>query len=1343
MNISNKHKGFQVARSCKINPGQESESIKLIEEYRNINRYVLLGEPGSGKTTAFITESEVCGDGYYETARDFISLDNTDAWKGKTLFIDGLDETRAGKDDARTPLDAIRSKLHKLEILRYRISCREADWYGDNDEKSLGAIEPKGEITTLTLQPLSNNDVKSILEHTPVANADVFFEQADQYNLNNLLQNPQTLNMLIEATKGGSEWPDSKKEVYKLACESLVKEFNEEHLVANDTKSYPAEELLDAAGFLYAIQLIANAYEFTISQNPEEGMVSLRKLKLPVNSPYFQVLKTRLFISINHLHYAPSHRSIGEYLAARYITKQIKQVLPVRRVLALITGLDKGVVAALRGLLAWLGSISKEARAVVIGIDPLGLVLYGDVRNFAIPDKLLLLDSLKNIADQTGNIYYHYSEGRAFSAIISPNMDESLLALLKINSYTKPNQLLSMCILDGLMHSAPAPAYKEVLLSLVRDGQQIDHLRWQALKALINLKDNETLLELIEGIRLNKIEDKSDELLVTLLRYLFPDVIPPQKIFSYLHPSRTGMGSTSYDFYWNHDFPKLVDDKDIPALLDDLASRESLYLKPAEFRDLFDMAYKLLANGLRIVGDTIPAERLYTWLGIGYDDSILDHHQNDFSSEIKTWLENHPERYLEILKIGISDIESEKTLYLASQRLRHATPPQWIGLWWLEQALAPKNTAIQNACFREAFWTLGEKASDQLLSLEFLENWVIEHHEFTEAYQSLIVCEISDWRIEHAKNRRKWKVQHDTELQEKLKYFKEHKESIADGTAPAAVLHHLASAYFEHYSNVQGKTGLERLRDFLDGDNELFTAAIVGMLKVLDRKDLPENKEIFELATKQRHHFIRLPFLTAMALRYEENSQFLDSLDDNLATKALAFWYSYGAGNEPLWLKPLSFAKPILAAKVIIEYMSAMLTGKVNFIYGHYALAHDPEYHEIAPLVVLPLLEKYPTKASVDQAACLESLLKSAIQYVDHKQLLKLIKKKLTRTSMDILQRVYLLATGMILAPKEYLAKVTSYVEQSSERINHLSSFLYSGRSLKNENHELTLPTIEMLIELLGPRSNPRWPDGGGFVTHSMHDGDYVNSLIVRLSENVSQESKQIIDHLLELTELSEWYDTLRNAKKIQITNRREAIYQHPNQMEAANTLNALSPANAFDLAAIVLDELDRLKREMHTSNLNAYTRFWNEDSYSNPTTPKVENSCRNYLAEKFKDKFSRLDIEVDPESLAADSKRTDIRLTYHNNGKTFYLPIEIKCNSNRELWTAIHNQLIPKYTMAIETQGRGMYLVLWFGADKMPSPPSGKLPKSPDELQTRLIATMTHQEQALIDVFVLDVSKL
>jgi len=156
----------------------------------------LLGEPGAGKSSLFKGESTNTDNGHYETARDFIDLDRMEEWKGKTLFIDGLDETRAGNSADRTPLGAIRGKLDKLGCKRFRISCREADWLSSLDNKDLSKVSPDPEIKELHLDPLTSDDIKQILSNDKrVDDADAFIEKAEQFSLTGLLDNPQTLDI--------------------------------------------------------------------------------------------------------------------------------------------------------------------------------------------------------------------------------------------------------------------------------------------------------------------------------------------------------------------------------------------------------------------------------------------------------------------------------------------------------------------------------------------------------------------------------------------------------------------------------------------------------------------------------------------------------------------------------------------------------------------------------------------------------------------------------------------------------------------------------------------------------------------------------------------------------------------------------------------------------------------------------------------------------------------------------------------------------------------------------------------------------------------------------------------
>ena len=83
-----------VERTCRElgsdDPSGSGRAFRM-EELQDIGAFVLLGAPGSGKTTLFRQEAERT-DGVFESARDFITLVDSPEWHGRTLFIDALDE---------------------------------------------------------------------------------------------------------------------------------------------------------------------------------------------------------------------------------------------------------------------------------------------------------------------------------------------------------------------------------------------------------------------------------------------------------------------------------------------------------------------------------------------------------------------------------------------------------------------------------------------------------------------------------------------------------------------------------------------------------------------------------------------------------------------------------------------------------------------------------------------------------------------------------------------------------------------------------------------------------------------------------------------------------------------------------------------------------------------------------------------------------------------------------------------------------------------------------------------------------------------------------------------------
>ena len=253
----------------------QNAASQPLKAFRDVPAYVLLGDPGAGKTTAFESEYKVLRErACLITARDFLTFDpqSHPEWRDKTLFIDGLDEIRVGADDTRTPFDQIRGRLDALGKPHFHLSCREADWLGANDRRHLESVSPDSKVTVLRLNPLTDSDVADILNARPdIGDAQEFITLAQEQRVDGLLKNPQTLNMLADVVAQGGGWPKSRKETFEMACGQMVREHNEEHQAAQQSNSLPTlDQLLDAAGRLCAVQLISSTAGFTLRGQADE-----------------------------------------------------------------------------------------------------------------------------------------------------------------------------------------------------------------------------------------------------------------------------------------------------------------------------------------------------------------------------------------------------------------------------------------------------------------------------------------------------------------------------------------------------------------------------------------------------------------------------------------------------------------------------------------------------------------------------------------------------------------------------------------------------------------------------------------------------------------------------------------------------------------------------------------------------------------------------------------------------------------------------------------------------------------------------------------------------------------
>ncbi|MDE0330778.1 MAG: hypothetical protein OXL41_02835 [Nitrospinae bacterium] len=572
-----------------------------------------------------------------------------------------------------------------------------------------------------------------------------------------------------------------------------------------------------------------------------------------------------------------------------------------------------------------------------------------------------------------------------------------------------------------------------------------------------------------------------------------------------------------------------------------------------------------------------------------------------------------------------------------------------------------------------------------------------------------------------------------------LNRIRSNKTALRENRATLDLLYRIGFEYFGFFYDFNDDKGLKSIEKWLLGDHDLTNAALEGLRGAINREEVPDAEKILGLKEKGRTHYLGLPFLAGLAEVERTTPEDSSEWDDDQIRTALAFYYSTPhADYRPKWYQRLLVSRPEIVADVQRQFAICEFRRGNEHIYKLYELAYDPDHTQVAQYASLPLLRAFPTRCKLKQIQSLDYLLWAAIQHADRASLQEIIKKKLSSNSMNVAQRVHWLAASIIVSPGAH-NDLLSYLRDRKGRIQHLAQFFFPDDQMRPSLPELRVEVLELLIRLVGSYvGSDKWKEGG-LVTLAQQASRLVNDLIQRLAASPTKDASQALAALLADPALSRWYDVLSRAQDAQRVTWRDASYRHFTIEQICQTLNDDTPANPGDLAALVMHRLRELADQIRHGSTDAWSQYWNEPHGQLPTQ-KNEDRCRKALLSDLQQRLPQ-GVDAQPEGQYANDKRADIRISYED----FQVPVEIKRNMNRDLWSAPRNQLIAQYTIDPDTDGYGIYLVFWFGeidGCRTKPPPSGTRPANAEELKKRLEATLSPDEALKISVCVIDVSR-
>lgn len=466
-------------RVRQIQPQENKESqTKTFGDYSEFPNIVLLGDPGAGKTHLFKQFAAKNGATYLKV-RQFINGVPLEGFQ--TLFIDALDEKRSGHNSDDVVDDIVRS-LFSLRPQKVRISCRSQDWLGESDLSAfLPYFERTGGYVVLHLQQLSREEQTAILHDHGIEHPEKFLEEAEKHSAYEFLHNPQNLLMLAEAVKEGN-WPRTRSELFHSATQLLLTEHSKEHTRQN-SGIYTSDELEHPAGSICALRILSDVSGISLLPNdirPEYR--SYRTIPFFSHEIIRATLSRRVFAAGDELETVDySHRTIAEYLAAKWLASIVEKGLPLGRLRSLL-GFEGYPSSELRGLHAWLAVFLPQYANVFIQADPYGVLTYGDAASLSTVDKQSLLVALSKLSESDPWFRNH-----GFSSNLNGFVSEEMEAHLRLIIHDLKSRFsLRMLILESLSVTTPILSLNQDLIDVVRSERHSYAEKEEAITALIH-----------------------------------------------------------------------------------------------------------------------------------------------------------------------------------------------------------------------------------------------------------------------------------------------------------------------------------------------------------------------------------------------------------------------------------------------------------------------------------------------------------------------------------------------------------------------------------------------------------------------------------------------------------------------------------------------------------------------------------------------------------------------------------------------------------------------------------------------------------------------------------------
>jgi hypothetical protein len=1218
---------------------------------------VILGSPGSGKTSILKKyESDHNIHTKLIKVKNFIKLSTHIEESTTVLLLDGLDEYRSIIDDKEFVLSELGNKLNDLTEKRTDltivISCREMDWYGEVDANALKE-EVNQKASLYSILPLDYTLQKELSILFDIDDKTRFL---NKFSENGLLDNPQMFYMLSEIWQLDKSAISSKKILYEKFIIN-AREHNNSH--QQNKIQIEQEEMFKYVGYIAFYYIFCGVEEFNESFIDE--IVSVENLYR--RELIEGVLKTKLFKENRFI-----HRTIAEYALAKYIIEyKLVGTLSInkQRIKSLFIKNNK-VPTELRGTYAWLCSLSEDKELILL--DPYYQAIHGDNSLFNFENKKMIILAVKEYSKQDP-YFFEFSQKMELEDFYSIELDDFLMAEYKEALEMKNHY--AFFIINILTQSNNVTEKIKTFAKEKIEDNSIEVYYRNDFISLFHL-DTEYLLYVLSKIYDSLINDDSDYLKEKILKILYPEYINHIEISKYLQLYKSEVGGycsylyetkykdkfdlvdTIYKTSFNEEKePYLRLPKNVDGFIEDYFLETLLeYEKSLNSRDI----YKIIKH----------FKKYYKW----YTKLEFKSYRYKITAKLKLSDESIQKLANELFELYIDEmIEKENDRYRVynfNYFFNYKTPNNQSDILFkkLNDTLSRE---LNIDLFLSALNYLPyDEASNKRIIPKFVKD-ITEKYHFEEEFENWLNPKKNSWEIE-SEQRDIERQEKDLETKQKNEdYFKD--RSAEDIQSNFNDLNWIANLfYLDNASNDEKyleDATLIRLKKVLK--NSIFKELIDSELLTLESliKTSPDARRnidtVYYVSLLLNNdddisigNDIFLKYLYINALHHQdisnvEESTFINKLESKnselvinlLKEYILLLVNEYLIEITDIVNKYICADDNIENLKGIAKSRNSNLSDIKNELLSGFVHVYGFDL-QISDLLLLSKVDKNVANNNMIEALIVfnedrreDFTINMSIAFYD----------QIKDNRREVHERFKNFESQLKIKIISYMMKAFNNSE-SIERVNGLQSSKNMCADFLT-SHSLILFNLNELKELV--------------VFHSGKNDIWKYKILNRINELEHHES----DYLHGILSISEIKSFIFNNEIVSKEDFFEDIYL----------------------------KIKKLKQEIEDNRLNEKLIFYNE---SDINKPKIEDRCRDIIVQKLKDKY---DVTLDlTKELHEANNRVDINIRYK---KELYYEVQVECkrDDNKQLYSAIQDQLIDKYfSSGVEY---GIYLIFYFGTLK------------------------------------------